>query len=146
MARLQALAAELRIDRHVRFLGKRSQDVLQYYYSAAEVVVMPSHYESFGLVALEAMACGTPVVASETGGLVYLVRDGETGLHVATADPNALADKLELLLEDRELLTRLGAQAARYARGFGWPGVADRIIQLYEELIAARASVAQAAS
>jgi D-inositol-3-phosphate glycosyltransferase len=86
------------------------------------------------------------VVASETGGLVYLVRDGETGLHVATADPNALADKLELLLEDRELLTRLGAQAARYARGFGWPGVADRIIQLYEELIAARASVAQAAS
>jgi D-inositol-3-phosphate glycosyltransferase len=122
----------------VTFLGKRSQDTLQYYYSAAEVVVMPSHYESFGLVALEAMACGTPVVASETGGLLFLVRDGETGLHVPTADPAALAEKLELLLEDQELLTRLGNQAAKYARGFGWPGVADRVIQVYEQLVGAR--------
>ena len=136
MSRLQALTRELQIEPRVTFLGKRSQDTLQYYYSAAEAVVMPSHYESFGLVALEAMACGTPVVASETGGLVFLVRDGETGLHVPTADPAALADKLELLLEDRELLTRLGNQAAKYARGFGWPGVADRVIQIYEQLVA----------
>jgi D-inositol-3-phosphate glycosyltransferase len=138
MSRLQSLTRELQIEPRVTFLGKRSQDTLQYYYSAAEVVVMPSHYESFGLVALEAMACGTPVVASETGGLLFLVRDGETGLHVPTADPAALAEKLELLLEDQELLTRLGNQAAKYARGFGWPGVADRVIQVYEQLVGAR--------
>ena len=138
MGRLQTLTHELEIDDSVTFLGKRAQDTLQYYYSAAEIVVMPSHYESFGLVALEAMACGTPVVASETGGLVFLVRDGETGLHVPTADPAALAEKLELLLEDRELLTRMGNQAAKYARGFGWGGVSDRVIQVYEQLVAAR--------
>ena len=98
---------------------------------------MPSHYESFGLVALEAMACGTPVVASGTGGLVFLVRDGETGLHVPTADPAALADKLQLLLEDDHLLKRQGRTATEFARGFAWPGVADRVIGVYEELAAA---------
>ena len=137
MSRLQTLSRDLGIHEWVTFLGKRAQDTLQYFYSAAEVVVMPSHYESFGLVALEAMACGTPVVASEAGGLVFLVRDGETGLHVPTADPAALADKLELLLEDDGLLKRLGRQATEYARGFGWPGVADRLIRVYEELAAA---------
>ena len=137
MSRLQMLSRNLGIHERVTFLGKRAQDTLQYYYSAAEVVVMPSHYESFGLVALEAMACGTPVVASGTGGLVFLVRDGETGLHVPTADPAALADKLQLLLEDDHLLKRMGRQAMEYARGFGWPGVADRVIGVYEELAAA---------
>ena len=137
MSRLQMLSRNLGIHERVTFLGKRAQDTLQYYYSAAEVVVMPSHYESFGLVALEAMACGTPVVASGTGGLVFLVRDGETGLHVPTADPAALADKLQLLLEDDHLLKRLGRQATEFARGFAWPGVADRVIGVYEELAAA---------
>ena len=134
MNRLRELTEELGIDEQVTFLGKRDQDVLQYFYSAAEIVVMPSHYESFGLVALESMACGTPVVASETGGLVFLVKDGETGLHVPTAAPEALAEKLELLLEDPELLQRLGAQAEQYAQGFSWGGVADRTINLYREL------------
>ncbi|MEK6588748.1 MAG: glycosyltransferase [Chloroflexota bacterium] len=137
MSRLQMLSRNLGIHERVTFLGKRAQDTLQYYYSAAEVVVMPSHYESFGLVALEAMACGTPVVASGTGGLVFLVRDGETGLHVPTADPAALADKLQLLLEDDHLLKRLGRQATEFARGFAWPGVADRVIGVYEKLAAA---------
>lgn len=134
MSRLKALTADLGLDNHVTFLGKRDQDVLQYFYSAAEMVVMPSHYESFGLVALEAMACGTPVVASETGGLVFLVKDGETGLHVPTAAPQVLADKLQLLLENDTELRRLGEQAAKYARGFKWSRVADRMIELYEEL------------
>ena len=68
------------------FLGKRGQDTLPYYYSAAEVVVMPSHYESFGMVALEAMACGTPVIASQVGGLAFLVQDGVTGYTVPAED------------------------------------------------------------
>jgi D-inositol-3-phosphate glycosyltransferase len=134
MDRLQAMTRELQIDCQVTFLGKRDQDVLQYYYSVAEIVVMPSHYESFGLVALEAMACGTPVVASETGGLVFLVKDGETGLHVPTAAPQALADKLQRLLENEAELSRLGRQAAQYASGFEWGKVADRMIEVYEEL------------
>ncbi|MFQ5942673.1 MAG: glycosyltransferase [Anaerolineales bacterium] len=134
MDRLKSLTHELKLDGQVTFLGRRDQDVLQYYYSAAEIVVMPSHYESFGLVALEAMACGTPVVASETGGLVFLVKDGETGLHVPTAAPKSLADKLQHLLENEAELKRLGDQAAKYARGFNWGKVANRMIEIYKEL------------
>lgn len=137
MRRLLELTNELGIGDSVTYLGRRDQDTLQYYYSAAEVVVMPSHYESFGLVALEAMACGTPVIASETGGLVFLVQDGETGFHVPTAMPAALAERLVQLLSDPQLRARLGAQAAEYARGFDWQGVADRMITVYRELTAA---------
>jgi len=135
MNRLKQLCRTLGIADSVEFLGRRDQDTLQYYYAAAEAVVMPSHYESFGLVALEAMACGTPVVASETGGLAFLVKDGETGFHVPTGDPAALADKLELLLEDEALAARLGAQAAEYARGFTWRKVAEQVIELYRKLL-----------
>lgn len=144
MRRLLKLTKELGIEEAVTYLGRRDQDKLQYYYSAAEVVVMPSHYESFGLVALEAMACGTPVIASETGGLVFLVQDGETGFHVPTAMPAALAERLVQLLNDRELRARLGAQAAEYARGFDWQGVADRMITIYRQLVSEPEAAARA--
>ena len=75
------------------FSGKRGQDTLPYYYSAAEVLVMPSHYELFGMVALEAMACGTPVVASQVGGLAFLVKDGVTGYVIQDGNPDLLADR-----------------------------------------------------
>ncbi len=135
MARLQDLRARLGLETLVTFLGKRDQDTLQYYYSAAEAVIVPSHYESFGLVALEAMACGTPVVASETGGLVFLVRDGETGFHVPVGDSAALADRLEMLIRDEALRTRLGRQAVEHARTYAWPLVADRVVELYQTLL-----------
>ena len=80
MTRIQQLCDELSTGRMVAFLGKRAQETLPYYYSAADVLVMPSHYESFGMVALEAMACGTPVIASQVGGLAFLVKDGEDRL------------------------------------------------------------------
>ncbi len=118
----------------VAFLGSQSQELLPYYYSAADVCVMPSLYESFGLVALEAMACGTPVVASRVGGLPYVVRDGETGLLVPENDPTALAEKLELLLTDAELRTRLGARAHEVAQGYSWERVAVEIARLYEQV------------
>lgn len=134
MARLQALRAELGIGDLVTFLGAKDQDTLQYYYSAAEMVVMPSHYESFGMVALEAMACGTPVIASEVGGLAFVVRDGVTGFHVPERDPEALAAKVERLLSDEVLRMRLGRRAACWAESYGWPVIADRLLDLFHEL------------
>ncbi|MGD8814541.1 MAG: glycosyltransferase [Anaerolineales bacterium] len=138
MVRLKDLSKSLGMGDLVTFLGKQDQESLPYYYSAAEVVVMPSHYESFGMVALEAMACGTPVVASETGGLVFLVRDGETGFHVPAGDAAALADRLQTLIQDEVLRARLGRNAAEYAAGYGWSSVAEHIVDLYNDILTSR--------
>lgn len=134
MARLQALRTELGIGDLVTFLGAKDQDTLQYYYSAAEMVVVPSHYESFGMVALEAMACGTPVVASEVGGLAFVVRDGVTGFHVPERNPEALAGKIELLLADEPLRVLLGRRAACWAESYSWPVIADQLLELFQEV------------
>jgi D-inositol-3-phosphate glycosyltransferase len=117
------------------FLGKRSQDTLPYYYSAAEVVVMPSHYESFGMVALEAMACGTPVIASDVGGLGFLVQDGETGFTVPDDEPDRLCEKLSLLLGDRQLRARMGARAVEVAQSYDWEKIARQILEVYGSLV-----------
>lgn len=135
MARLQKLCDDLCMGQTVVFLGKRAQDTLPYYYSAADVLVMPSFYESFGMVALEAMACGTPVIASQVGGLAFLVRDGETGFTVPEGDPSVLCDKLTLLLNDCDLRTRMGKCAAEYAQGYDWDKIAARIMEVYEGLV-----------
>jgi len=123
----------------VRFLGKQSQDSLPYYYSAAEMVIMPSHYESFGMVALEAMACGTPVIASMVGGLIHLVEDGVTGYHVPVDNPVALSERISGLLRDKNLRYRMGHDAFAFAKKFDWNNITDRIIQIYSELIDASA-------
>ncbi|HUX78048.1 MAG TPA: glycosyltransferase [Anaerolineae bacterium] len=134
MMRLQELREELGIDDIVTFLGARDQDMLQYYYSAAEMVVMPSDYESFGMVALEAMACGTPVIASDVGGLAFLVKHGRTGYRVPARDPAALAAKITRLLTDEGLRRRIGQRAACWAESYAWPRIADQIEALYAEL------------
>jgi D-inositol-3-phosphate glycosyltransferase len=136
MHRLQSLCQELGLKDIVLFLGKRGQQTLPYYYSAAEVVVMPSLYESFGMVALEAMACGTPVIASRVGGLAFLVKDGETGFFVPAQDPDALAEKLRLLFVDHDLRASFGAAAADYAKGFSWELITNQILEVYHDLIA----------
>jgi D-inositol-3-phosphate glycosyltransferase len=135
MVRLQELRERLGIGDIVTFLGARDQDMLQYYYSAAEMVVMPSDYESFGMVALEAMACGTPVIASDVGGLAFLVQHGRTGYRVPARDPAALAAKIARLLTDEGLRRRIGQRAACWAESYAWPRVADRIEALYAELM-----------
>jgi len=134
MVRLQNLCHDLGMDRIVVFLGKRGQDTLPYYYSAAEVLVMPSHYESFGLVALEAMACGTPVVASQVGGLAFLVQDGITGFSVPDQDPEVLAEKLMEILGDSIKREQMGRNAAAYARHYSWPIIASQIKKVYGEI------------
>jgi len=135
MSRLQALCDQYGLTDLVAFLGRRGQDTLPYYYSAADVVVMPSHYESFGMVALEAMACGTPVVASQVGGLAFLIKDGKTGYTVPADDPKALADQLEKIITNPDLRARMAVQAAEFAQGYGWGKIAARVVDLYCDVI-----------
>lgn len=134
MVRLQELREELGIGDVVTFLGAKDQDLLQYYYSAAEMVVMPSDYESFGMVALEAMACGTPVIASDVGGLAFLVQHGRTGYRVPARDAAALAAKITRLLTDEGRRRRIGQRAACWAESYAWPRIADQIEEVYAEL------------
>jgi D-inositol-3-phosphate glycosyltransferase len=134
MSRLHALRNELGLDDLITFLGARDQDTLQYYYSAADCLVMPSHYESFGMVALEAMACGTPVVVSDVGGLSQLVRHNQTGIRVRVKDPSALADAIQRLLSNEVLRRRMGHRAACYAEDYSWGRIVDKLIGVYEEI------------
>jgi D-inositol-3-phosphate glycosyltransferase len=135
MARLQALREKYGIKDMVTFLGKRAQDTLPYYYSAAEAVVVPSHYESFGMVALEAMACGTPVVASQVGGLAFLVQDGVTGYSIPVGDPEALCCRLMTLLSDPDLRAKMGQQAAQFARRYAWEAITVQILGVYKAVL-----------
>lgn len=139
MARLQEMREQLGIRDIVTFLGAKDQDTLPYYYAAAEMVVMPSHYESFGMVALEAMAVGTPVIASEVGGLAFLIRDGVNGFHVPSRDPEALAERILTLLTDRNCRERLARQAQDIAAQYDWTIIAERMIALYEEVLCEKA-------
>lgn len=135
LSRIKELTVRVGISGLVTFLGKRSQDSLPYYYSAAEAVVVPSQYESFGMVALEAMACGTPVVASQIGGLAYLVQDGITGYTVPVDEPIELANRLALLLQDRYLRDQLGRQAVQVAQNYTWDKIASKILSVYDEML-----------
>ncbi|MGI8587192.1 MAG: glycosyltransferase [Chloroflexia bacterium] len=133
--RVQQRALDLGIRDRVDFLGPQPQAELPYFYSAADLTIMPSHYESFGMVALESMACGTPVVASRVGGLAQLVRDGETGILVPEEEPTALAMQIHATLQNDAEREAMGTRAAEYARGFDWGTIADRVVGLYDELI-----------
>jgi D-inositol-3-phosphate glycosyltransferase len=136
MSRLQKLSRELGIHDTVIFLGKRSQETLPYYYSAAQVVVVPSLYESFGMVALEAMACGVPVIASQVGGLPYLVQDGKTGYVIPDGNPGILKQRLMQLIEAPALRDEMCGQAVDYARSYDWSLIAKKVSDLYVTVLA----------
>ncbi len=135
MARLHELRSELGLNDLITFLGARDQETLQFYYAAADCLVMPSHYESFGMVALEAMACGTPVIASDVGGLSQLVRHNHTGLRVPSKDPLALANAVRKLLSDEARRRTMGHRAACVAEDYSWVRIVDKLIAVYEELV-----------
>lgn len=118
----------------VSFLGPQPQDLLPTYYVAADVTVVPSYYESFGMVALEAMACGSPVIASRVGGLVTTVRDGVTGFLVPESDVGALADRIQALIADPDLRWRIGREGVRWAAQHRWPCVAEAVCREYASL------------
>jgi len=123
------LSCALNIQSSVNFLGLIKHEQLPYFYSAADVCVVPSYYESFGLVALESLACGTPIVATDVGNLKSVIRQGETGYVIADNTPRCLADKIALLLSrpntDIESALSIRASVSR----FSWSNVAQAIVR-----------------
>ncbi|NJN16858.1 MAG: glycosyltransferase family 1 protein [Oscillochloris sp.] len=138
--RLDALRRELRIAEQVEFFGARPQEQLPDFFAAADVVAVPSHYESFGLVALEAMACGALVIASNAGGLALTIEDNRSGLLFPPNDHVALAAQIERAIADPALSAQLQAGARRRATEYGWTAIARRMIGLYDELVAQNAA------
>ncbi len=135
---LERHAAGLDVQSRVQFTGYLSGQVLSTFYRAADVMAAPSLYEPFGMVALEASVCGTPVVAGDTGGLSEIVEDGETGVKVPPNDPDALASAIVKLLVDVRRIERMGIAANRHARSnFSWHAVARKQIEVYEKVLAA---------
>lgn len=132
-ARLRQLVHELALDRQVEFVGAKGQELLPYYYALASALLMPSDYESFGMVALEAMASGTPVIASEVGGLAFLVQDGVTGFLVPVREPQVLADRIARLLVNPALLEAMRSAAVQVAEQYTWPVIVDRLLVVFEE-------------
>jgi D-inositol-3-phosphate glycosyltransferase len=129
LEKLKKLSEELQIQNSVTFLGMVRQDQMPYYYSAADVCIVPSYYESFGLVALEALACGVPVVATDVGDLKNIIRQEETGIVVTNNDPEKLAAGITRFLSrpsrdwESILLTRASVSSS------GWAHIADLVIQ-----------------
>jgi D-inositol-3-phosphate glycosyltransferase len=116
------------------FVGSQPQDRLPDFYSASDVVAVPSRYESFGLVAVEAMACGTPVVASRVGGLSFTVEEGVSGFLVAPNAPGDFATAISAILTDENLQQRLQVRSRESAERFAWPLVASQMVHVYQRL------------
>ncbi len=136
VARVHRLVDQLGLGHRVRFVPPQPHHLLSSWYRAADVCLVPSRSESFGLVALEAAACGVPVVASAVGGLRTLVDHGTTGLLVEGRDPAVFAGHVATLLADPVLAARMGRAAASRARGYTWPVAAARLRRLYADLSA----------
>src|SRR5258706_1085261 len=140
---LRELARRLKISQRVHFLGARPQQELPIFYSAADVTVVPSYHESFGLAAVESLACGTPVVATRAGGLMKVVRHGETGYLVQRC-PGFFAERLDSLLQNPEVLAQMRAVTRLSVLQYSWKHVASQMLDVYEDVISeARCLIAQ---
>jgi D-inositol-3-phosphate glycosyltransferase len=134
MQHVQDLIAELGVDGQVRFIEPQPHHILSTYYRAADVVLVPSRSESFGLVALEASACGVPVVASGVGGLLTLVDHGDNGFLVHDRDPHRYAEYINQILDDPQQAAAMGRRAATRARQYTWGFAAARLRRVYSDL------------
>ena len=132
--KLKRLTRTLGIKDMVTFLGAQRQDQLPYFYAAADMCILPSRYESFGMVALEAMACGTPVIASKVGGLASFIQNEMSGLLIPEGDEVSLAEKILLLLSDTSFKNTLGREARNRALEFSWPVVTRQVLSLYKAM------------
>jgi glycogen(starch) synthase len=135
---LRRQAAELGLEEHGTFLGWIGDDVLHSLYRIADVCVVPSIYEPFGLVALEAMASGCPCIVADTGGLREVVPHNEAGLRFRPRDPEALGEMVERLLTDTRLRERLIAEGSEHVLRFDWADVAESTADVYAELVSTR--------
>lgn len=131
---LHALAARLGVAERLRWVTPKPHHLLSSYYRAADAVLVPSRSESFGLVALEASACGVPVIAANVGGLVTIVEDGLTGYLVDGRDPFAWASRFDAVLDDPDLGAMVGAAGALRSRHYAWSTTAARLRRLYGDL------------
>ena len=134
LQQLRQLATDLNISRRVKFLGARAQKDLPMIYSAADVTVLPSYHESFGLVAVESLACGTPVVATRAGGLTTIVHHTETGYLVPRC-PGFFAERLDTLLQNPDLLAQMQSKARASVLQFNWKNVANQVQDVYHDLV-----------
>lgn len=135
IGRLRAIAAEEGVADRVTFAGRRPRELLKLYYSAADVLIATPSYEAFGMTAIEAMACGTPVVGARVGGLKYSVLDGHTGFLVQPNDPGALAERINDVCCSPRLAERLSRMAVRRAYAlFPWERVARSLARLYADV------------
>jgi glycosyltransferase involved in cell wall biosynthesis len=135
--RIEQIVQDLGLSEMTVFTGQVGHDLLPLYYSAADVCVVPSHYEPFGLVAIEAMACGTPVIASNVGGLRFTVLPEETGLLVPPKNVNAFADAIHRIVQDEVWAKKLRKQAsANVNQRFTWNSVAIKLSHLYRYTLA----------
>ncbi len=130
---LQKLAQRLNIADRVMLLGARQREEMPYFYNAANVTVVPSYHETFGLAAVESLACGTPVVATRAGGLTTVVRHGENGFLVPRC-PGFFAERLDAMLSDDQLYAGLRSAARSSVTQFSWEKVAQEVHMIYDEL------------
>jgi len=136
VARLLELASALGVNERVMLFPPQPQAKLVDFYTAADVVLVPSRSESFGLVALEAQACGTPVIAADVGGLPYVVQHGRSGFLVEGHDPGDHAERLLQILRDPGLALAFSEEAARHALRFTWDATTDQMAAVYDEILA----------
>lgn len=137
VCRLKQLAKDLGVAARVTFAGRKSREEIKYYYAAADLFITTPWYEPFGITPLEAMACGTPVIGADVGGIKYSIVDGQTGYLVPPNDPVALAEKINNLVSDKVLLSRMSQEAIRRVNTlFTWQQVANMVSQLYERILA----------
>lgn len=132
---LKNLVKELRIEENVNFLGFVSGDEKYSYYKSTDVFVFPSLYEAFGIVLLEAMACCKPIVASNVGGIPFVVEDGKTGLLFESGNVKDLAEKVITLLKDKGLRDKMGEAGRDKAKEFPWDRIAEQTVEVYKEII-----------
>jgi D-inositol-3-phosphate glycosyltransferase len=136
ISRLKRIVSEENVEDLVSFAGRKKRDVLKYYYAAADVFVTTPWYEPFGITPLESMACGTPVIGSNVGGIKYSVEDGKTGFLIPPNDPDALAAKLFELLSDVDLLEKMKSNCTRRVNfHFTWAKIANKMAALYARVI-----------
>ena len=132
--RLKKICIDLNLNEKVHFIGSISRAQLKYYYNSADLYVLPSYYESFGLSVLEAAACGKPTIASKVGGLPSIIRDNETGFLLEQRSLGSLIKKIEILLNDKELSDTMGRAARKQAEKLNWGIAVNQLKNLFDKL------------